>query len=222
MLGRFSTCWNSAEQVSRSSGKVKLGMRRRILLATACVSTLTLCVTGCGNGNPNSHNGTSGTASPTPTYPVASAHEMRDRSREIIRELLAMIPQEYRVSNEEEERNDTVKRELSTCNDYFAPPESWDGSYSYMGGLGVELKTPAAAEDSVEIIAAELAKQGEWSQLERSDTDRGPTVSAWSDDGFDVSVRAITNSDKGPMVAISAYSPCFYPAESPWPRNSEL
>ena len=158
----------------------------------------------------------------TPVYPVASAHEMRDRSREIIRELLAMIPEEYRVSNEEEERNDTVKRELSTCNDYFAPPERWDGSYSYMGGLGVELKTPAAAEDSVEIIAAELAKQDEWSQLERSDTDRGPTVSAWSDDGFDVSVRAITNSDKGPLVMISAYSPCFYPAESPWPRNSEL
>lgn len=201
---------------------MKLGMRRRILLATACVSTLTLCVTGCGNGNPNSHNSASGTASPTPTYPVASAHEMRDRSREIIRELLAMIPQEYRVSNEDEERNDTVKRELSTCNDYFAPPERWDGSYSYMGGLGVELKSLENAEHTAALIYDNLNARSGWQEARDVGSVEGARPFLRSPEGFLVAADPIAESNGRFIVHIYAFSPCFYPEESPWPRNSEL
>lgn len=166
---------------------------------------------------------TPGGADPASTYPVESAHAMRDRSRELIRELLAAIPDDLRTFNGEEERNETITRQLSACHEYNdVTPEDWDGSYTYLGGLGVDMRGPEEAEQAVERIVEKLQEEEGWGEPRLEQTDHGLAVFITSADGFEVSARAITSTDQGPIVMLGAVSPCFYPAESPWPRNSEL
>ena len=58
------------------------------------LALLSATLTGCVVPNQSNDERTTPSTSAQMAHPVASAHEMRDRSREIIRELLAMIPQE--------------------------------------------------------------------------------------------------------------------------------
>ncbi|MFD2674580.1 hypothetical protein [Gulosibacter bifidus] len=194
-------------------------MLKRTWIRVLSLGAVVLATTsGCADsGN------TAPSPAPTSTHPVESAYEMRGRSREIIAEMLALIPSELRASDVEEERNKTVVRSLSACVDAGeVDPSDWNGAYSYLGGLGVSVISEQAGREAIQQIYDDISKRTGWEVVEGLDHGQGRKWSLTSPDGFFVEAYVFVMKDGTNAVHLSAHSPCFLPAESPWPNHKKI
>ncbi|MFD2674577.1 hypothetical protein [Gulosibacter bifidus] len=192
-------------------------------LVASLAAGISLGLVGCVDGHQVNSEATTASSVAVSTPPVQSAFGVRDRANAIVKDMVAQIPKEFRVSDVEEERLEKSKHDLSACNSYANPdPNSWDGSYSYIGSLGVEVRSLEDATAAADLIYENFSHRPGWVMTTRGYDQQGRYPFIESSDGFQVAVDPIAVHDGTFMVTVYAFSPCFYPAESPWPSETEI
>lgn len=158
------------------------------------------------------------------TIATESVYAMRDRSGEIMRELLVEIPDEHRATPAEEGSNIPWRSPVMPCREYEDDvPEGGALPYSYRGYYAVELRSGKEGRQAVDNIGEKLEHTDGWGDLKWHRTKTGIVMDTTSPDGFDVEVRLQVNREGiGAALSLRVYSPCFYPAESPWPTQTQI